>query len=340
MSSKKPEDKEGIKNKRKLKLTELSEEQQKLQDGFIMYEKKRGMKNMEQKVLNLSRFFAYVNSMAVDIVGLTGKGAQEFQTYLSTLENDDGNPYYATLTIKSIISMTTRFYNYLKAAGRIHTNPFLGIKRIKTGKKLPASIVREQKMNDILEELSRFWEQKQVRERRMYYKAHVMSELMYATGLRIGEVLKLQSDDIDFMGKTITVHHGKKEKERIAYLNDYAAQVLYIYIHEMREVINKNKRSPFIFGVENITTITPSFHRRLKKICTKHGVKQFTSHGFRHTLGFHLLRRGCDMRYIQLILGHEDMNTTTIYTKVDKADLRTEIDNYHPRQLRSGYGKS
>ena len=105
-------------------------------------------------------------------------------------------------------------------------------------------------MDAILGDLSRFWEHKHVRIRRQYYKAHVMAELMYATGMRIGEVLALKAEDVDFNNKTITVKQGKGGKERIAYLNGYAASVLKIYITEMKEVINVNKKSKEVFGIK------------------------------------------------------------------------------------------
>jgi integrase/recombinase XerD len=161
-----------------------------------------------------------------------------------------------------------------------------------------------------------------------------MAELMYATGMRIGEVLRLTKDDIDFESSMIVVKGGKKEQQRIAYLNDYALKVVKIYVSEMKDVVNVKKGSRRIFGVGSAGTMIQTFHKKLDAVCKKHGIERFTSHNFRHTLGFHLLRRGCDMRYIQLILGHKDMNTTTIYTKVEKGDLRCELDTYHPRRFR------
>ena len=318
----------------KEKLTELTDLQVRLRAGFVAYEKQRGIKNMEKMVYSLSRFFAYVNSMGVDITGLTYKDAQEFQTYLSTLENEDGSSYYATLTVKSIIGMTTKFYTYLKETGKVYTNPFLEIKRIKTKRKLPKHLPYEKTMNDILEELSRFWEHRNIRDRRIYYKTHVMAELMYSTGMRIGEVIKLKPEDVDFESRTIIIKEGKGENDRVAYLNDYALKVLKIYTEEMKEAVNTKKGRSILFGVSSVSTIVQTFHKKLDTVFRKHGIERFTSHNFRHTLGFHLLRRGCDMRYIQLILGHKDMNTTTIYTKVEKGDLRCELDTCHPRRFR------
>lgn len=313
----------------------VTEEQKKLREGFVRYEKQRGIGDTSVASFHLVPFFDYINSLGLAVHELGHKGAQEFQTWLTMLSNKDASPHYATLSVKRFVSTTSKFYDYLKSAGLVHTNPFRGIKRIRTERKLPRNIPDEKKMNEILEDLGRFWERDTVREQRMYYRAHVMAELQYATGMRIKEVRELEAVDIDFERKTIKVKNGKGGKERTAYLDEYASKVLAIYVREMKESVNKNKGTMAIFGISAGATIEAVYHVYLNRVCEKHGVGRFTSHNFRHSLGFHLLRRGCDMRYIQLILGHEDMNTTTIYTKVDKGDLRNELDRCHPRNMRS-----
>lgn len=80
---------------------------------------------------------------------------------------------------------------------------------------------------------------------------------------------------------------------------------------------------------------------RLRKLCLELEIPVITSHGFRHSLGTHLLRSGCDMRHIQVILGHDKLSSTQIYTKVYADDLKDSIDKYHPRQwIKSGEEKN
>ena len=100
----------------------------------------------------------------------------------------------------------------------------------------------------------------------------------------------------------------------------------------MRSLVNV-RESKHIFGTKSGKTIEGAVNRILKKEAEICGIGKFTSHGFRHSLGYHLLRRGCDMRYIQLILGHDDMNSTVLYTRVSKGDLKSELDKYHPRRI-------
>jgi integrase/recombinase XerD len=315
----------GIKNKNLLLLS----------NDFVEYEKIRGIKDFTNLKSYLKPFFKYLEIIGKEPEDISLKEAQEFQTYISTLKKEDESFHYASLSVATIMSITLRFYNYLRETGRAYKNPFLGVKRIRLERKLPRNIPDEEKMNKMLKIVAGFWKQEKMREKRMYYKSHVMAELMYASGMRIGEVLSLKEDDIDYERKVIHIRSGKGGKERYAYLNEYAAQVLKIYVSEMRELVIRNKKSGRLFGVKDSTTISATFHRVLKAAATACEIGRFPSHNFRHTLGYHLLKRGCDMRYIQLILGHADMNTTTIYTKVSKEDLKRELDTYHPRQFKT-----
>lgn len=315
------------------KLTELTEEQEREWEGFVNYEEVRGIRAARAHTAHLTRFFCYVNEYELDLYRVSRVQAQGYQTYLASLEGEEGRPTYAILSIKSMISHAKRFYGYLVKTGKVMSNPFLGIKGMKNRRRLPQSLPVEEQMDRFLDELRRFWEESRVRNQRQRYKAHVMAELMYATGMRMGEVLSLRKEEVDFEGQVIGVK-GKGGRKRKCYLSRFAAQVLKVYVEEMRELINVNKEEDRVFGVKSLSTMSMVFHRYLSEAGKKVGMGRFTGHGFRHSLGYHLLRRGCDLRYIQLILGHEDLNSTVIYTKVDQGDLRNELDRYHPRQLK------
>jgi len=319
---------------------EPTAEQTRLLADFTRFESGRGIRKIKGIAPHLKPLFEYLKTNGIDPHALGIKGAQDFQTHLATLPEADGRPHYATLTVKAIIEIACRFYNFLKATGLVPYNPFLRIKRIKTERKLPRNIPVEQKLSLLLERFRRFWEQEHVRDRRIYYKIHVIAELMYATGMRITEVMTLREKDIDFQNRTIHVTDAKKGRIRTAFLNEYAATVLQIYLEKMRDVVNVNKNSEQVFGLRSNTSIVQTVNKFLIKEGVQTGIGRFTSHNFRHSLGFHLLRRGCDMRYIQLILGHEDMNTTTIYTKVEKNDLKKELDRFHPRAGCGSGGKN
>jgi len=313
----------------------MSEEIQKLSLEFTTYENLRGIKQTRNLISHLKPLFSYLEKQGLTASDVKVKQAQEFQTYLSTLRKKDGSMHYASLTVRTIMNITKRFYDYLKIKGVVYANPFMRIKRMKTERKLPRDIPNEEVMAKLLEDLTMFWKKKTITAKKAWYKAHVMAELEYASGMRIGEVLELREEHIDFAKRVIHVPKSKGDKERLVYLNEYASCVLKLYVEHMRTLINANRKSERVFGIKDRSTITDTFHRVLKASGKKYGLKHFTSHSFRHSLGFHLLRRGCDLRYIQLILGHEDMNTTTIYTKVEKSDLKSVLDRCHPRQFKS-----
>jgi integrase/recombinase XerD len=313
----------------------MSEEIENLSQKFISYERLRGIKQTENLISHLKPLFSYLEAQGLMAGDVGVKQAQEFQTWLSTLRKKDGSIHYASLTVRSIMNITKRFYDFLKNRGEVYANPFMRIKRMKTESKLPRDIPTEEVMNELLQDLGRFWKKKKLKAKKAWYKAHVLAEVMYASGMRIGEVLALKEEHIDFERKIIHVPKGKGDKERLVYLNEYAACVLKLYIQELRMLVNVNRGSERVFGIKNTSTIAKTFHKVLKASGKKHGLKHFTSHSFRHSLGFHLLRRGCDLRYIQLILGHEQMSTTGIYTKVEKSDLKSVLDRCHPRQFKS-----
>ncbi|MCD4670305.1 MAG: tyrosine-type recombinase/integrase [Actinomycetia bacterium] len=311
-------------------------EQIRLINDFTEYEILRGYKSFKKIKYFLKIYFKYLDQTGLEITRIKHKDAQNFQGWLSTLTNDKGNVHYAVKTVLDIVNVVMNFYNYLKVIHLVYANPFRGIKLLKLEKTLPKNLPDEKQMNKYLKKFKHFWEQKDTRNARFTYKTHVIAELMYSSGLRIDEVAKLKVEDIDFDRGIIVLKEGKGGKERNVYLGEYALKVLQVYIREMRDVVNMTVFSSNLFGVKDGRNLEYSLNKRLNDTAKETGLHKFTSHYFRHCIGYHLLRRGCDIRYIQLILGHEDLKSTMIYTKVDKKDLKNELDKYHPRQLNGG----
>ena len=196
------------------------------------------------------------------------------------------------------------------------------------------NVLTEAQMNSLLERLRMFTDAES-------YKVHVISELLYATGLRIAEAANLLPSDIDTRQRLVYVRQGKGGKSRSAFLSGYAAEVMGQYLTRGRNLVLHNYcgsrpqgHTLFCVGVPRLQEET---NAALRKACTALEIPVVTSHGFRHSLGTHLLRAGCDIRHIQVILGHEKLETTQIYTQVDGDDVKKCLDEYHPRQ-RNGVG--
>ena len=126
----------------------------------------------------------------------------------------------------SFVSAATSFYDFLKVKGIVPSNPFREIRKVRQVRRLPGNILKEKEMDRFLERLSHFEEGKTLRHRVFRYRVHVIAELMYASGLRIAEVADLLTGDIDLRRGVVEVREGKGGRARVAFLNEYAREVL------------------------------------------------------------------------------------------------------------------
>lgn len=156
-------------------------------------------------------------------------------------------------------------------------------------------------------------------------------ELLYATGVRCSELVKMRLQDIDFKGKSIVVS-GKGRKSRIVLFGQKAKKVLESYLKEERSFLAPTNQSEFLFlnyAGGQITT------RSVQRVCSmfKKFLKverKLTPHKLRHSFATHLLNQGVDLRVVQELLGHKTLATTQIYTQVSSAELAKMCDEKHP----------
>jgi integrase/recombinase XerD len=159
-----------------------------------------------------------------------------------------------------------------------------------------------------------------------------MIELLYATGLRVSELVGVRLADLHLDDHYLTCI-GKGSKERLVPIGDQASDWIARYQSSARRVLLKGRSSPRLFlNVRGGSLSRVGFW----KILTAHGrranlPRSLSPHVLRHSFATHLLERGADLRSIQLMLGHSDLSTTQIYTHVLEARLRTVYDRFHPR---------
>jgi integrase/recombinase XerD len=281
------------------------------------------------------KLFTYLEEQDLGIRQVKVADAQGYQGWLLETGRLDGGKYSA-VSITTYVTAATCFYAWLKRCGIVSVNPFSDVRKLRAGRKLPRHILKEKEMNRFLLELSPFDNAADgLTNRITRYRVHVVAELLYSTGLRISEAAALRVGDIDFSRGIVQVVDGKGGKDRIAFLNDYAKEVLRLYVTHLRDVIfnSWNRANDTLFGVQ-WGWFEKIVNRELKAVSNRLGYGNVTSHSFRHAVGFHLLRAGCDIRRIQAILGHERLKTTEVYTKVEKEDLREVLDTFHPRQFK------
>lgn len=313
-------------------MKELTKEQNKILEEYLKYLVVRKISFTGRKSA-IRKYFNYLNSLKIDFLNIKISEAQDYQQYLTLLTTDSGKAYYTAPTILTIIGRIKSFYDYLKTQKLTWLNPFDEITRIRGEKNLPRDILNEEDMFKVLNYLKDFNKGRTLTEKRTLYKAHVIAELMYSTGARINEIAKLKIEDVDFNRSVVKLRDSKTGKERFGILNSFVEKVLKIFIENRQYVLTKKNDVNLLFGSKN--NLYKWINKTMTEALKKNGFKiKFKSHNFRHSVASHLLKNGCDIRYIQDLLGHKSISTTQIYTKVVKEDLKRIIDNYHPRSIK------
>lgn len=169
---------------------------------------------------------------------------------------------------------------------------------------------------------------------------HAILELLYGTGIRVGECERLDLTDLDLEAGTLLIRDGKGRKDRIVPLTARAAAALDIHLRESRPALVRRASPPALFparggrrlqlqSIEKLVRV----HARGARIRTR-----VTPHALRHACATHLLRGGADVRHVQTLLGHRSLNTTARYTRVEVSDLRAVLERAHPREKRALHG--
>lgn len=239
--------------------------------------------------------------------------------YLYELK-DDGK---ASTTIARNIASIRSFHQFLLREKAVDQDPSVHIETPKTERKLP-KILSTTEVEELLEapDYSTPFGKRD----------RAMLEVLYATGLRVSELVDLQMEDVHLtMGFIRTI--GKGNKERIVPLGKMARDALTTYLDEGRPQLMKQKKTDMLFLNHRGERLSrQGFWKMLKKLAIKANiVKPLTPHTLRHSFATHLLENGADLRAVQELLGHADISTTQIYTHVTKTRLKDIYSTYHPR---------
>ncbi len=278
---------------------------------FLKTEKKLGNSTIESYKLDLNSFYNYFNKDLKDI------SVEDILNYLSDLKKE--------LNPKSVnrhISALKGFYNYLVEEKIIKTSPLENISVLKTERNLPKYLTISEVDTLLNFPLVTTFD----------YRNKAMLEVMYATGLRVSELVSLEYSNVDLYNSIIRVK-GKGKKERIVPIGETASFYLNKYMEEYRNALLKKQSYNELFLNNHGKPITRNgFNFILENIRVKTKIdKKLTPHVLRHSFATHLLEGGADIRSIQEMLGHENISTTNIYTHVVNEILRENYDVYHPR---------
>ena len=226
-------------------------------------------------------------------------------------------------TIARRLSSIKAYYRVLVLEGHRQNNPTVDLETPKIKRKLPDVLT--------IEEVDQLLNQPQVT-LVLGLRDRAMLELMYATGVRVSELLSLQIDDINFWAGFLRCF-GKGRKERIIPVNQPSIDWTQRYIARSRSHLVKSPRERTLFVNAHGRPMTrQGFFKILQNYVTKaEFTKEVTPHTLRHSFATHLLENGADLRSVQEMLGHADISTTQIYTHLSRSHLREVYKLYHPR---------
>lgn len=240
--------------------------------------------------------------------------------FLQTLHTEN----QASTSIIRMISSLRGFHQFLRQERITEHDPMQHIDSPKKAQKLPSTLS--------LEEVTALIETPDTT-KPLGIRNRTMLEVMYATGLRVSELVNLKIGDLHLtMGLLQTI--GKGDKERIIPLGDYAIQWIEIYLAEARPLLlKKRQEETHLFVNHHGKPLSrQGVWKNLKQIVREAGIdKEVTPHTLRHSFATHLLENGADLRIVQELLGHSDISTTQIYTHITKQRMADVYKQHFPR---------
>ena len=236
--------------------------------------------------------------------------------YLKYLKENNHNERSIARNISSLRS----FYKFLIINNYVDISPMESITTLKMSKKLP-NVLSIEEVNKILD--IKITDNYSIRNK-------AMLELMYASGLRVSELVNLKTYDID-INEDIVRTIGKGSKERIIPIGDYAKEAIINYL-SIRHTFLKKEINDYLFLNNHGKKMTrQGFFKIIKSIAKEKGIKkELSPHTLRHSFATHMINNGADLRTIQELLGHSDISTTQIYTHISTEKLKNTFENFHP----------
>ena len=268
---------------------------------------------------DLNEYNSFILNNKINYKNMDYNDAKEYVIYLNK-KND------AKSTISRKLSSLRTFYKYLVLNNKVKSNPFLLVSSPKKEKRIP-KFINYNNMEEILN-VPNIKTKEGQRER-------VILEVLYASGVRVSELVNIKLKDIDFSNKNILIF-GKGSKERLVSFGDYALEYINLYLKEGRNLLLDGVKSDYlIVGKKSEKLTTRRVEQIIDDIIKRTSIKlNITHHMFRHTFATHLLDNGCDLLVVQELLGHASLSSTEIYTHVSNEHLREVYLKCHPRNKR------
>lgn len=298
--------------------------QKKLFNNFLRTEKSLSENSVQSYNFDLDRFLAYVSDvkMVDSVKKINERIVSDYIAYLRKADTKRGKRY-SEKSINRFISSLKTFFNFLLSEEVIENNPFENIDTPKTSRVLPTVL----SINEV-EEMLKIPNVKD----RLGLRDKAILETLYASGLRVSELISLEISNIFFDEGFLRII-GKGSKERIVPIGRSALKYIKQYIKESREYLKNSRSENYLFlNFRGGKLSRMGIWDIVRKYCKLAKIeKEIHPHTLRHSFATHLLEGGADIRIIQEMLGHSDISTTQIYTHIDKEYLIEVHKSFHPR---------
>ena len=283
---------------------------------YLQEEKHASANTLSSYVRDLTQFQSWL--LQHDTMDLRKVKKDTIAEYMQSLVTMGKSPATVTRSIASIKS----FYAYMMQSGLTKTNPAKTVTSAKVDRKVPEILTSK--------EVELFLEQPKCVDEKGY-RDHAMLELLYATGIRVSELIGLDVSDVNLAIGFVRCRSG--EKERIIPLYQTAIKALQDYLRDIRPRIVANEEEEALFvNMSGERMSRQGFWKIIKYYQEKAEIeKDITPHTLRHSFAVHLLQNGADLRSIQEMLGHADISSTQIYTHIIKKQLNDVYHKAHPR---------
>lgn len=284
-------------------------------EEYLTTEKKASVNTLSSYLRDVRQFEVYLQREGAE---LSSAGQETVEGYIKYLTGRGKSVATVTRAVASLKS----FYSYLVSVGLASGNPARSVTPAKVERKLPQILTSK--------EVEFFLEQPECSDAKGY-RDHAMLELLYATGIRVSELIDLNVDNLNLSGAFLRC--VGKGKERIIPLYPTAIKALADYLHSVRpQLVEAPDETALFVNMNGKRMSRQGFWKIIKHYQEKAGIKkEITPHTLRHSFAAHLLENGADLRSIQEMLGHADISSTQVYAQLVKQKLKDVYIKAHPR---------
>ena len=300
--------------KKKTKMNDLLKQYQ----SYLIFEQNLSPHSVDAYIRDVERYLQYLKRIGIPSpLKATSRHVHRMVQILSQLG-------LSPSTLARNISSIRGFYRFLIGENLTENDPTESVDRPKTARRLPSVLTFEE-----VEKILAVPDTSTM----LGLRNRAMLETIYASGLRISELLSLKISSVYFEQNILRIM-GKRSKERLVPVSDKALNWIEQYLERGRPYLNRKKRGEGVLflSVRGTAMSRMGFWKVLQACLQEIGIrKEIHPHTFRHSFATHLLENGADLRAVQEMLGHADITTTQIYTHLDRRFLQQEYQTYHPR---------